>query len=308
MDEKGRIIRKNERIGTNSKAIKEFFSSMDQAEVVIESSGIWEYVYEIIDSLGFHVTLSNPAKTRIIAEAKIKTDKIDSEILAHLLRADLIPKVWIGDKEIRELKRVVYERTFLKKQSTQLKNRIHSELLRRGVKPEMDLFTKKGKAHLLSLDIRSVKRLFTLFEATEVQIKDLNKELRGCFENNGDAKILTTMKGMGHYSALAVVAVIGDVNRFRDSEALCSYLGIVPSTHQSANTIYHGRITKQGSANMRLLLIQCAWVHVTKCKNSSLTQFYNRLAKKKGKHKAIVATTRKMIKAIYWMLKDKEPC
>jgi transposase len=216
--------------------------------------------------------------------------------------------VWIGDKEMRELKRVVNERAFLKKQSTQLKNRIHSELLRRGIKPEMNIFTKRGKKYLLSLDIRSIKRLLTLLETTEVQIKDLNRELMNYLENNGDAEILTTMKGIGYYSALAVVAVTGDVNRFRDSEALCSYLGIVPSTHQSSSTLYHGSITKEGSVNIRRLLIQCAWVHVTKCKNSSLTQFYNRLAKKKGKNKAIVATTRKMVKVIYWMLKDKEPC
>ena len=95
----------------------------------------------------------------------------------------------------------------------------------------------------MSLDIRSIKRLLTILEATEVQIKDLNKELMNYFENNGDAEILTTMKGIGYYSALAIIAVTGDVNRFRDSEALCSYLGIVPSTHQSANTTYHGSIT-----------------------------------------------------------------
>jgi Transposase and inactivated derivatives len=160
---------------------------------------------------------------------------------------------------------------------------------------------------LLSLDIRSIKRLFTLLEATEAQIKDLNKELMNYLENNGDAKILTTMKGIGYYSALAIIAVIGDINRFRDSEALCSHLGIVPSTHQSANTTRHGSITGICQYKTAVNTV-CLGLHVTKCKNSSLTQFYNRLAKKEGKNKAIVATTRKMVKAIYWMLKDKEPC
>ncbi|MDY6985137.1 MAG: transposase [Candidatus Thermoplasmatota archaeon] len=93
MDERGKIV-KREKIGTDREEIEEFFSSIDKGKVVMESTGIWEYIYEIIDSLGFDVTLSNPVKTRVIAEAKIKTDKIDSEILAHLLRADLIPVDW----------------------------------------------------------------------------------------------------------------------------------------------------------------------------------------------------------------------
>jgi len=83
MDERGKVVRK-EKIGTDKEGIEKFFSSIERGKVVTESTGIWEYIYEILDSLGFEVTLSNPVKTRIIAEAKIKTDKIDSEILAHL--------------------------------------------------------------------------------------------------------------------------------------------------------------------------------------------------------------------------------
>jgi len=103
------------------------------------------------------------------------------------------------------------------------------------------------------------------------------------------------------------VAVIGDISRFRDAEVLCSYFGLVPSTHQSSDVGHHGGITKQGSSMIRHLLVQCAWVHVTCCKESSLTHFYSRLARKKGKNRAIVATARKLVKVIYSMLKDEEP-
>jgi len=227
--------------------------------------------------------------------------------LAHLLRANLVPSVWTENKEQRELRRAVKERMFLKRQSTQLKNRIRSELLRRGIKPEINTFTEKGKEYLLSLDITSIKRLLSLLDATEEQIKDLNKDLLECYEDNDAAKLLATIPGIGYYTALSLVAVIGDVNRFRDAEALCSYFGLVPSTHQSSDVEYHGSITKQGSSMIRCLLIQCAWVHVRSCRESSLTHFYNRLTRKKGKNKAIVATARKLVKVIYWMLRDEEP-
>jgi transposase len=306
MDERGKVVGK-EKIGTDKEEIERFFSSIERGKIVMESTGVWKYFYEILDSSGFYVTLSNPLKTRAIAETEIKTDKVDSEILAHLLRANLIPSVWIGNKEMRELRRVVNERMFLKRQSAQLKNRIRSELLRRGIKPEMDIFTEKGKEYLLSLDMSPINKLLSLLDATEEQIKGLNKELLEYYEDNEDARLLATIPGIGYYTALSLVAVIGDVNRFRDAEALCSYFGLVPSTHQSSDVEYHGSITKQGSSMIRCLLIQCAWVHIKCCKESSLTHFYSRLSRMKGKSKAIVATARKMVKVIYWMLKDEEP-
>jgi len=160
MDGQGKVVRR-EKIGTDKEEIEEFFSSIEKGKIVMESTGIWEYFYEILDSLGFDVTLSNPVKMRIIAEARIKTDKVDSGILAHLLRADLIPSVLIGNKEMRALRRTMKERMFLKRQSTQLKNRIRSELLRRRIKPELNIFAEKGREYLLSLDIRSIKRVLS---------------------------------------------------------------------------------------------------------------------------------------------------
>jgi len=305
MDGDGGIVEKS-RIKTEKEAIEDFFSDKE-GRVVMESTGIWEYVYELIEGKGLEVYLANPLKVRAIAEAKIKTDKIDSEILAHLLRANLLPTVWIGDKGMRDLKRLIMERAFLKRSSTMMKNRIHAELARRGTKTEGNIFTIKRRAYLRSLSIKSVDRLLTILDGIDEQIKEVNEELLDYYSNSEDAKILTTMCGIGFYSALSITAVIGNINRFSDSEHLCSYFGLVPSTHQSSLTTYHGSITKEGSRTIRWLLIQCAWVHVTKCKDTSLTTFYNRIARKKGKRKAIVATARKMVKIIYWMLKEKEP-
>jgi transposase len=68
--------------------------------------------------------LAHPSKVRAIAEARIKTDKIDSEILAHLLRADLIPQAYAPSKEVRAVKRVLRHRLFLVQLRTMVKNRI----------------------------------------------------------------------------------------------------------------------------------------------------------------------------------------
>lgn len=70
----------------------EFFDDVTEpAHVVLEASTNWYHLYDLLEALQIPVTLAHPLRTRAIAEAKVKTDKVDSTLLAHLLRADLIP-------------------------------------------------------------------------------------------------------------------------------------------------------------------------------------------------------------------------
>jgi transposase len=74
------------------------------------------------------VIVSNPHKTRAIAEAKVKTDKVDAQILAQLLAADFLPETWVADKLTRMLRCLVGRRTHLVRQGTRLKNQVHATL------------------------------------------------------------------------------------------------------------------------------------------------------------------------------------
>jgi transposase len=116
------------------------------------------------------------------------------------------------------------------------------------------------------------------------------------------ASLLMTIPGIGYYSALLIVSEIGDINRFPDSYHLCSYAGLVPSTHSSGGITYHGSITKRGSAMDNVKM--CSW-HLRTNKKSNITQFYTRLAKIKGNSKAAVAAASKLLKVVYWVMKEK---
>jgi hypothetical protein len=72
--------------------------------------------------LATRVVVSNPSKTRAIAEAKVKTDKVDARILAQLLAADFLPPVWLPDDRTRALRRQVTRRARLVRQRTRIKN------------------------------------------------------------------------------------------------------------------------------------------------------------------------------------------
>ena len=122
-----------------------------------------------------------------------------------------------------------------------------------------------------------------------------------------DARLLMTIPGISFYSALLIVSEVGDIERFVDSSHLVSYAGLAPSTRSSGGVTYHGRITKTGSPYLRWVLNQCARAHMRTEPDCSLAIFYNRLTKKKGGAKAIVVASAKLLKIVYWVLKEKRP-
>lgn len=110
------------------------------------------------------------------------------------------------------------------------------------------------------------------------------------------------MPGISYYSAMMIKAEIGDIRRFDSGEKLVSYAGLNPSVYQSGNTCITGHISKQGSKNLRWILVQTANVAVMHDK--TLARFYQRLRKAKGHKVAVVATARKMLRIMYSMLKN----
>jgi len=102
-----------------------------------------------------------------------------------------------------------------------------------------------------------------------------------------------------------ILAEIGDVRRFPNAGKLASWAGMVPSMHQSGSHMYTGRITKKGSKWLRWMLVQAAQT-ASKC-DSRLGTYYERVAKRRGHHKAVVAVTREMLTIIWHMLTRNEP-
>jgi Transposase. len=95
----------------------------------IESTGnLWIKVYEALEKNGIDIALANSLKTRAIAEARIKSDKLDSTILADLARADLAARCYVQDRDSRDIRALVRYRIDLAERSTQVKNKVHNIL------------------------------------------------------------------------------------------------------------------------------------------------------------------------------------
>jgi transposase len=140
------------------------------------------------------------------------------------------------------------------------------------------------------------------FEQMRREEKRLYKQLFYMARRQADIKLLMSCPGVGPLVATAFVATIDDPKRFKNSKQLAAYLGLVPSLYQSGETEYRGRITKNGDALLRRLLVEAATVLLTRTrKDCSLKTWGLRLQDSKGFAKARVAVARKL-SGILWSM------
>ena len=281
-----------------------------QHRVAMEATFNTWAVVDLIRPFVHSVSVGNPLLTRAIAQAKIKTDKIDARVLAHLLRLGYLPEVWIPDEPTRQLRLQTTERSCLTADRTRLKNRIHSILNQRLIQAPAELFGPAGLDWLRALLLdavgrRALDRLLGQLERVEHDLAESSAALAPRAYDDPRVRLLMTLPGVGYVVALVLIAVLGDLSRFPSPDRAASYLGLVPSTYQSGNKTYHGRITKQGSAHARWMLIEAA--QSVDDHPGPLGVFFRRIARKKNRNVAVVATARKLVTIAWHMLKNNEP-
>ena len=312
LDDEGKLVRE-ERFENTDSGLLELAQATREQQVVMEASSSSEHVYDALNE-SCTVKVAHPSKVKAIASARIKTDKIDARMLAQLLRADMIPESYVPPKAYRQARLLVRYRASLVSARTKIKNQAKSLLTKEGIKNPFKAsasFGKKGFLFMRNVELGEVQRLsmnslLLLLESFNKQITDFDKRIRGMASQDAYAKLLVTMKGVGHLTSLAVASEICDINRFSSYKKLCSYLGLVPSIRQSSKTERRGRITKQGNALLRSMLIQNARVAVRH--SERFKRKYERLlAKGVEENKAIVAIARHMVVIMYLMLVRNQP-
>ena len=283
--------------------------------VVLESTtNCWAVVQHLQQHVP-DVVVSNPMATKAIAHSKIKTDKVDAKVLAQLLRCDFLPTVWQPDDATRLRRQVTGRRASLVGQRTQLQNRIHSVLAMRLIIPPGDcaLFGPQGLAWLKALTedtidldgLMMIESDLRLLETLQAEIDVFDLRLARLAYDDERVKLLMTIPGVSIVVGQAVVAAFGDITRFKSGDSAASYLGLTPSTRQSANTVYHGPITKRGNSTARTMLVQAAQQYSRQA--GPLGHFFQRLQRRKNHNVAVVATARKLATIAWRMLSTGEP-
>jgi transposase len=299
--------------GNNSDGILELINRIHnhgtkKCNAVLESTGnMWMRIHDTLEDNGIDTILANTFKTKVIAQAKIKSDKLDARILSDLLRTGLVYESYVPVKEFREKRSLVRHRIALSRTKTKLANKIHAILDKYEYRTKLtDIFGKSGNEWLKSLSVSPIDRIIlnttlTSIETIDNQIEVVSKEIaKYAWKDSQDIKILLSITGIDIFSAMLISTEIVDIKRFATPWKLVSYAGLSPSTRESSGKIKTGRITKQGSPLLRWILVQCALSAIRH--DHHMRTFYERIKQSKGHGKAIVATAKEMLVAIWYML------
>jgi transposase len=295
------ICRDEGRIGVRPEELRAWAAGLrPDDEVALEATTNSDAIATMLRPLVRRVVVSNPRKTRAIAEAKVKTDKVDARILAQLLAADFLPGTWVADERTRMLRRLVMRRTHLVRQRTRVKNQVHAIMARNLVPtcPHADLFSGVGRRWLSRQELpvdegRSVTALTRQLDFHGEELAQVDRDIALAAIDDPVVARLMTVPGIDVTVAIAILAAVGDFARFDSPDRLVSYLGLNPRVRQSGNgPATYGRITKAGPAQARGMLVEAAFS--ASRAPGPLRAFYQRVKERRGFQIATVATARKL--------------
>jgi transposase len=303
-DERGAAVGKSKRMACRDVAeIEKFFRRHIPFRAVIEASSSYRWLYDLLSPMG-EVVLAHPLKLRAIVTARAKTDKLDSRLLAQLLRADLVPQAYVPPERYQELRDICRGRARLVRNMVAARNEVYAFIARANLHcPHKDMFTRGGRQWLESQKFgvggeMAVGELLRRLEYYQAEVTRVDLGLGRIVKDYPEAEVLLGLYGVGVFTALLVIGEIGDPERFIRGEQVGAYAGLTARVHQSGGHEYSGHISKQGSPWLRWVCVQAAMKLVRR--DERLKEFYGRVRRRSGAKIARVATARKFVE-ICWV-------
>jgi transposase len=280
-------------------------------QVALEATGNALQIARLLEPHVARVVVAPTKELSVITTAKVKTDRLDARKLARLLAAGLLTGCWLPDEGTRSLRRWLSRRAQLVRQRTRSKNEVHAVLMRnlKGRPPMSDVLGKGGREWLAELEFPHDERLtvdgcLRHIDFVTGEIVLLEREIARHAIGSAEIKRLMTVPGVSLMTASTFMSAVGDIHRFRRPRNVVSYLGLDPKVRQSGSgNAKIGRISKQGSAPVRGMLVESAFVAVST--PGPMRAFYQRVSARRGKAIAIVAVARKLA-VLFWHLLTAE--
>jgi transposase len=343
----GHVSKSTSTFGTMTADLLMLESWLDEhqvSHVALESTGVYWYpIYNLLED-GRSIILVNPQHMRAVPGRK--TDIKDSEWLADLLRHGLLKASFIPPQPVRELRELTRYRKRLVEEHTQAVNRLQKVLESANIKVgtiASDLLGVSGRAMLealiadeqtpeqmanlargrmrsripalrLALEGRVtahhrflLRQMLTHLDFLDQAIGHVQAQLDQHLAPYQEAMTLVqTIPGISALSAATILAEIGvDMTRFPSAKHLASWAGLCPGNKQSGGKRLQAG-TNPGNRWLRGALGEVAWV-ISRSKENYLVAQYQRITRRRGKFKAIVALAHTVLVIIYHLLSEKQP-
>lgn len=319
LDEEGDEVRA-ERIDSGShelrKLLRELEGSGRPLRAALEASGCFLWVYDLlVAELGrSSVQVAAPSKVRVIAEGGDKTDANDAWWLAYLSHEGRLPRAFVAEGDLRDLRIASRELRRVTDERGDLKRRLRSHFAQLGMTFAHSAWdSEKGRRGIDTL-VRAAAREHGLRGEAIARLWDrvraMGEEVehwRGRVEHlsakfDEVALMERELPGVGVQLAAVVWSELGDPRRYRRAKAYAKATGLTPDVHESGGRRRHKKkITRAGSAHVRWALTR-AVLACTRCKygpGTAVKAWLERAYRRKSKKAAIVAAARKLAEAIW---------
>ncbi|MDR0334313.1 MAG: IS110 family transposase [Methanomassiliicoccaceae archaeon] len=297
-------------------AIRDFMGNHEYC-VMMESSTYAYPVYRYFDDLGIQAHVVHARSLKVVTDSTKKTDKKDARTIGIMLRLwkkkeiDELKMSFIPTREQCELKDICRYREEVSAKIGDESRRIRSHL-ERNCQPLpyvfSDLKTRIAREYIRKAwpEDLTLQRRLNMFEELLTERDSVAKNIGFRMPGGNNVGLLEKIVGVGRQTAIQIMSMIIDIDRFDDPEKLCAYFGMVPRVHDSGGKERRGRMTKEGDKMMRMIMERVTLTHIQYC-DSAITRYYNRKLPEMGVKKALITASRKMQMVIYATLKIQRP-
>ena len=312
VNERGVRLREARIEGNSAGDFARFFASLEgPSKAVLEACWNWGLTHDLLEEIESveEVVLAHPLKTRLIADAQIKTDRLDARAMATLLRGDLVARAHIPRAETRARKNLLRQRLYWARLRTMLRNRIHA-LLDRQRDLELpqcsDIFGMRGLGFLRRLELAEpdgtlLREALALHDLIAQQMKAQEKRIAAEFGREAIHGRLLSVPGVGPTLGAVLAAEIDQIERFKSADKLCGYAGVVPTTYASGGKVHHGRLLPSCNKWLRWALVEASWVAIG-CSPYFGGLYRQQRARGKKANTAIMIVARRMCRILFQLL------
>ncbi len=278
-------------------AIAAAFQQLRPFRAVIEATSTYRWLFHLLSPMGT-ILLAHPLRLRAMIQRRSKTDRLDAQLLAQLLRIDQIPLAYIPSDDFQMLREVTRQRTRLTQLQTQTKNYLRWLLARHNMKaPYKCPFGPHGvywfsRQNFGPVDNPIRDELLKRLAHYGQELAAVDARLESLRSQFPQVNSLIVLHGVGLFTAMVVISELGDVSRFRRAKQVGAYTGLTSRVDQSGSHSYSGHITRQGSSWLRHVLVEAAMKIVHD--DVGLANFYARIRKRSSAKIARVAVARKL--------------